>query len=182
MDKVKQQQMMELSDDYAEMEPELICTQEIEQEITWDATKVITVPGQPHQVVLPHTPVKIRKVERINWTDEMKLQLLRLFIQFAKDVYARDKGGMTARRVMRAQLKPIWEKLSILVDDKEIRLDQFNLDNMAKIMVCNGLSGQTGGQGLVHLIDAWVEDKGDNVVDIRDMVEDIMEFARSKCN
>ena len=93
---------------------------------------------------------------RETWSDDMKLQLLAHYIQGAENLEERDdKSKKYARKNTSKNLKPIYQKASIIVNGKSVRLDTFDFDTMSKKLVFEGLTGQTPGEGLLELIDKW---------------------------
>ena len=156
---------------------EKIVDYEDEQQLGfWENDKVLVV-GDKVQLVKPHTPVKLLGVKRFEWTDACLLELLRVYIEKAGDLMARDTGK-TGRKNARAQLKQIHAKESIMVDGQDVRLDVLELDNIAKRIAYKGLSGQPEGEGLIRLLDKWLETQEEEVVDIRARVGEIVEYAK----
>ena len=142
--------------------------------VTYGTEKVLVV-GDKVSYIKPNTPVKVMGVKRFEWTNSFLLELLKLYLTKAKDLTARDSG--TGRAKARAQLKPIHEKESIVIDGRQVRLDVLDLDTMAKKIAFQGLSWQPKGEGLMDVVDKWLEVTREEVDDIRDKVDDIIEFA-----
>ena len=110
------------------------------------------------------------------WTDDMKLQLLGLYVQNAENVEERDdKTKEYARKKKTKNLKPIYKQSSIIVNGKSVRLDTYDLDAMSKKLKYQGLTGQPPGQGLLDLIDIWTNKTGLNV---KDNVESFIENVK----
>ena len=94
----------------------------------------------------------------IVWNDEMKLQLLKLYLTHAEDILIRD-FGKTRRSAVRNQLKPIHATQSIILDGHMVKLDVLDIDIMAKELAYQGLSGQKSGEGLLNILDSWREEQ-----------------------
>ena len=139
------------------------------------------------------TPVKVSKVTVRRWTDSMKLELLREYIKKAEDPMERAPTP-AGKACYKKQLKIMLDKgAGILLegDTEKTRLSSVvsvdsGPDTLAQFLIGAGRKGLTGqkdkpaGQGgLVHIIDEWVGQQGDNLVDIREHVDDIIEFAKS---
>ena len=152
-----------------------------EQVLMFQQDKVLLTEGGEPMLVKKQTPVKILPVRIKNWNDERKLQLLKLYIIQANDPRARDTGGPSSRRVVRAQLEPIYAKESVVIDGEQVRLDVMNYDNLTRILACNGLTKQERGRGLVHIIDEFLARQEDNQVNLRERVDEVMEFAMKYC-
>ena len=87
----------------------------------------------------------------------MKLQLLGQYIKNAENLEERDdKEKKYARKKTTKNLQSFFQKASIIVNGKSVRLDMYDLDTMSKKLKFEGLSGQQSGQGLLDLIDtSW---------------------------
>ena len=106
----------------------------------------------------------------------MKLQLLGQYIQNAENLEERDdKTKKYARKKTTKNLKAIYQKASIFVHGKSVRLDTYELDTMSKKLNFEGLSGQPSGQGLLDLIDIWNNKTGLNV---KENVESFIENVK----
>ena len=111
------------------------------------------------------------------WTDDMKLQLLGQYIQNAENLEERDdKTKKYARKKTKKNLKAIYQKASIFVHGKSVRLDTYDFDTMSKKLNFEGLSGQPSGQGLLDLIDIWNNKTGLNV---KENVESFIENVKN---
>ena len=141
----------------------------------WEKDKVLVVDGKP-QFLQSMSPVKTLGVMRVEWKDPLKLDLLRLFLLYAEDIWVRDEGQGRAKA--KAQLRPIHSSKSITIDGKPVKLDIFDIDAMAKKLTFQGLSGQPKGQGLLNLVDAWVAEQNQEVKDISGRLEEVMEYAK----
>ena len=114
--------------------------------------------------------------KRDTWTNEMKLELLHSYIEHADNIGERDdRSKMFARKKTKAMLKPIMDTASITINGKSVSLKTYKLDTMALYMVNDGLSSQPKGQGLLQLIDDWVNKKGLDVKDVKDRVEEFLD-------
>ena len=70
---------------------------------------------------------------RETWSDDMKLRLLAHYIQGAENLEERDdKSKKYAWKKTSKNLKPIYQKASIIVNGKSVRLDTFDFDTMSK--------------------------------------------------
>ena len=101
-------------------------------------------------------------------SNSMKLQLLDIYVTKAVDPLVRSKKvkilvskarGKRARAAERSQIKQLIEKESegiyLLNDDGEhCLMNLYTYDNMATVLVSNGLSSQEEGQGLLYFVDA----------------------------
>ena len=101
-------------------------------------------------------------------TDLMKLQLLDIYITKAVDPLARSKKvkillskarGKRARAVERDQINKLVEKEVkgiYLFDDAGTQwlMNMWTYDNLATVLVYNGLSSQDDGEGLLSIVDA----------------------------
>ena len=106
----------------------------------------------------------------------MKLQLLGQHIKNAENLEERDdKEKKYARKKTTKNLKSFFQKASIIVNGKSVRLDMYDLDTMSKKLKFEGLSGQPSGQGLLDLIDIWNAKTGLNV---RENVESFIENVK----
>ena len=81
-----------------------------------------------------------------------------------------------SRKKTTKNLKPIYQKASIIVNGKSVRLDTFDLDTMSKKLAFEGLSGQPSGEGLLDLIDVWNDKTG---LDIKENVDDFITSVRN---
>ena len=114
---------------------------------------------------------------RETWSDDMKLQLLAHYIQGAENLEERDdKSKKYARKNTSKNLKPIYQKASIIVNGKSVRLDTFDFDTMSKKLVFEGLTGQTSGEGLLELIDKWNSKMG---IDVKENVDDFIKYVKN---
>ena len=110
----------------------------------------------------------------------MKLQLLDQYIKNAGNLEERDdKTKKYARKKTTKNLKQIYQKASIIVNGKLVRLDTYDLDTMSKKLKFEGLSGQPSGQGLLDLIDIWNNKTGLNV---KENVESFIENVKNDFN
>ena len=109
------------------------------------------------------------------WTDDMKLQLLGQYIQNAENLEERDdKTKKYARKKTTKNLKAIYQKASIFVHGKSVRLDTYDFDTMSKKLNFEGLSGQPSGQGLLDLIYIWNDKTGLNVKEnVQSFIENV---------
>ena len=149
--------------------------------VSYDTEKVILV-GDQVSYVKPNTPVKVLGVKSIKWDDSALLELLRVYLTKAENLMLRDSGN-TGRAKARGQLKPIHATESIVVvDGEEVKLDLLQLDNMAKKIAYQGLSGQDKGEGLISILDKWLELHEEDGLDIRDNIDEIIEFAKQFSN
>ena len=97
----------------------------------------------------------------------MKLELLRSYIEHADNIGERDdRSKMFARKKTKAMLKPIMDTASITINGKSVSLNTYKLDTMALYMV---------NDGLLQLIDDWVNKKGLDVKDVKDRVEEFLD-------
>ena len=101
-------------------------------------------------------------------SDNMKLQLLDIYVTKAVDPLSRSKKvkilvsksrGKRARATERGQIKQLVEKepegIYLLNDNGEhCLMNLWTYDNMATVLVSNGLSSQEKGQGLLNFVDA----------------------------
>ena len=114
---------------------------------------------------------------RETWSDNMKLQLLAHYIQGAENLEERDdKSKKYARKNTSKNLKPIYQKASIIVNGKSVRLDTFDFDTMSKKLVFEGLTGQTPGEWLLELIDKWKSKTG---IDVKENVDDFIKYGKN---
>ena len=100
--------------------------------------------------------------------DYTKLQLLDIYVTKAVDPLSRSKKvkilvsksrGKRARATERGQIKQLVEKepegIYLLNDNGEhCLMNLWTYDNMATVLVSNGLSSQEKGQGLLNFVDA----------------------------
>lgn len=114
---------------------------------------------------------------RETWSDDMKLQLLEHYIQGAENLDERDdKSKKYARKKTSKNLRPIYQKASIIVNGKSVRLNTFDFDTMSKKLAFEGLSGQPEGEGLLELIDTWNSKMG---IDIKENVDDFIRNVKN---
>ena len=114
---------------------------------------------------------------RETWSDDMKLQLLEHYIQGAENLDERDdKSKKYARKKTSKNLRPIYQKASIIVNGKSVWLNTFDFDTMSKILAFEGLSGQPSGEGLLELIDTWNSKMG---IDIKENVDDFIRNVKN---
>ena len=67
---------------------------------------------------------------RETWSDDMKLQLLAHYIQGAENLEERDdKSKKYARKNTSKNLKPIYQKASIIVNGKSVRLNTIDFEH-----------------------------------------------------
>ena len=139
-----------------------------------------------------HTPAKAWEGESLKWTDEMKLELLRVWIVKTENPMLRadtPSGKSVFKEPMRTLMD---EGVGILVRGDKVRLDtlvseKHGVDTLAGMLQGvqrKGLSGQRqktpGKGGLVHLIDEWLEDKEDKSGEfVRASCDEILEYARN---
>ena len=124
----------------------------------------------PPSHMLGEKPPGLTKRKRLpDFTDQMKLQLLRIYISKAVDPLARSKKtkklltkakGRRGRGVERDQIHKLVEGekegISLIDDDgEEWLLNLFSYDNMATLLTSRGLSSQAEGQGLLHFVDEY---------------------------
>ena len=82
---------------------------------------------------------------------------------------------MTKKKNMHGKnLKSFFQKASIIVNGKSVRLDMYDLDTMSEKLKFEGLSGQPSGQGLLDLIYIWNDKTGLNVKEnVQSFIENV---------
>ena len=127
---------------------------------------------------------------KIHWNNEMKLELLRVWIEKTENPMIRsDKPA--GKGVYMRQMKPLLELgTGINWEGQMFTLRSIvkSADTLAQFLQGvsgKGLSGQKrkapGKGGLVHIIDEWLKDKADKSVDfIRSSCEEILAYARER--
>ena len=99
---------------------------------------------------------------------------LYLYLKFAPDLMARDKSKGGRAKALK-QLEAI-KKTNNLMDNKaKSKLSDFDLDNLAKFLVFNGL--KQGGKGLLAFIDDQFEGRQQTHQAIRSEIAQIMKRA-----
>ena len=155
-------------------------SQETEQVMMFDQDKIIETEDGQSVTVNKGTPIKVKAVRAHGWTDAMKRELLRVYILHAEDPLIRDPAGGMSRANARKQLKPICGKESIFVEGEQVKLQGFDLGNMALIMAQKGLKGQRG-KGLYRVIDQYIDglENKPNKEQVKEHEEGIMELAQA---
>lgn len=120
---------------------------------------------------------------RTVWTDEMKLELLRVWITDTCNPMVR-APTFSGKGPYKAQLNPVVERMSIIVDGEKVKLNTMirDTDTLAQFLQGvqgKGLSGQRGKApgtgGLVHIIDEWLEGQPKKNPD------QTVEYVKSSC-
>ena len=125
---------------------------------------------------------------RVHWSDSMKLELLRIWIEKVEDPMVRALT-VSGKGPYKKQLKPLIEKgVPIVVDGETFNLATIitDTDTLAQFLQgikSKGLSGQknkaAGTGGLVHIIDEWIQGKEDTSLGfIRSSVDEIVQYAK----
>ena len=166
-----------------ESEPESqVLTQSEDQMMTLGAMS-ITVPANTPIIM---TPVKDYKgTERVNWTDGIKRQILRLFIKYALNPLKRPPPNMPKSKAVYKEQVPrdgILYGSSIYVDGEKISIASLcEPDTLYQHLGFRGLSGQKEGgfgEGLVSLIDHVMAKEEEKTRDkVLELEEQIMELA-----
>ena len=132
------------------------------------------------------TPVKVIQGKVSAWTDDMKLQLLAEYCQYAHDPLARATTE-TGKGKIRTQLQSMIDlgTCGVYVDGEKASLGNWSADGMSQLFQMRGLSGQPKfkkGQntrcGLVHIIDQFLDGKTASIELVRNSVEEIKDIAR----
>ena len=142
--------------------------------------------------IQPDTPIQItpvKKGKRINWTDQMKRQVLLMYIRQAADPLKRpdwENTGLKSKTVWKEMIPEkgdIYQKGCILLDGVQTPLKSFCLpDSLHQHFGWLGFTGQkkagwSGGTGLCHVIDFAMKDQEQTKEKVREMEEEILEIA-----
>ena len=138
-----------------------------------------------------HTPAKQWEgAGKWIWNDEMKIELLRIWIQKTADPMVR-ASTVTGKSVYMKQLRPLLQQgVGIQIGDERLTLSSLvsGEDTLAQLLQGSqkgkGLSGQRdraiGQAGLVHIIDEWLENKEEKSKEyVKAHCQDILAFARA---
>ena len=158
-----------------------------------------TEPVQGGEGEALHTPAKQWEGtgKRLwKWNNEMKMELLRVWIQKTQDPMVRaSKATPTGKSVYMRQIKPLLKQgVGIQIGDEKFTLSSLvsetsGEDTLAQMLQGvhkgKGLSGQRdraiGQAGLVHIIDEWLDDKGEKSKEyVKAHCKDILAFARAR--
>ena len=152
-------------------------------------------PEQGAEEVVPvpalHSPAKAWDEESPKWSNEMKLELLRVWICKSPNPMVR-ADTPSGKGVYKEPMKELMEQaMGITVSGEKFTLkslvsERHGVDTLAGMLQGvqkKGLSGQKskapGKGGLVHILDEWLEGKEDKSVDfIRKSWEEIVQYAR----
>ena len=153
-------------------------------------------PTEPMQAL--HTPAKQWEGtgKRLwKWNDEMKIELLRIWIQKTDDPMVRASKA-TGKSVYMKQIRPLLKQgVGIQIGDEKFILSTLlsetnGEDTLAQILQGvhkgKGLSGQRdrpiGRSGLVHIIDEWLDETGGEKSKeyVKAHCKDILAFARAR--
>ena len=136
-----------------------------------------------------HTPAKEwNECDRVQFTDVMKLELLRVWIVKTENALIRASTSSGKAPFIKQRLPLLEEGVGIMVGVEKFRLISLaKADSLAQILQGigkKGLSGQKmkppGMGGLVHIIDEWLADKEDKSLEfVRSSCEEILDYART---
>ena len=134
------------------------------------------------QINLPKgTPIKWGTKPR-NIDDHVKLELLEKYMKFAEDPLVRDPPGKFRSKV-KQQLQPIHESHKIKLEDGTfLRIEEYNLDNLATIFASRGFKFQGPGQGLYRVVDNYFEhiQEEPSIDKVRQCSDDIISWVKAK--
>ena len=158
---------------------------------TKDGVKLSTL-HVPADAQLTVTPIKEYNKSirgRLDWTDIMKVQLLRTYVLVAEDPSAK-KSSEKAKAPFLGNFKadkagrdPLIMSQGIKVEDDKFKLKDFAApDTLAQIMSFRGLTGQPKNQGLAWFVHEGVKDiPNATIKQIRANVDEIVALASNLC-
>ena len=160
-------------------EEELSLTKPVPQLVRVGEDITVNVAANTTLVVTPAKKYKGSK--RVDWTDDMKTQVLRLYINLAEDPLCKnDPMNPQGKAIFKKQIPehgPIYNGVITYQGEKTLLSSLCKPDTLHQHFACKGLSKQEMGKGLANIIYTAMEGKEQTRAKVIEMEGDIMDLA-----
>ena len=147
------------------------------------------VPTDAEVLVTPLKDYNKSTEGRMDWDDDMKVQLLKSYVLVATDPLARKTSAKSKAAFMvnfkkeKSGKDPLLMERGIKVGEDKFKLKSLAaVDTLAQFMAFRGLTGQPSGAGLAELVHQGVSHiLNPTIDDVRAEVDGIVALAKSLC-